>query len=155
MRSILKRYYRSWSPIALRLGLGTVVMAYGWDHLNGPLGTPAGFNIESWGWPYPVFWAWAVALVEVFGGLLIIIGLFTRRAATLIACVLLVAILKVKTASSLVGGFELEFSLLMIAVALMLSGPGRLSVDVDVLGKGVLWRAALQETRAEDEAPAD
>ena len=139
-------------------------MAHGWDKIQGPLGTLQGFNIEAWGWPFPTFWAWFVALVEVFGGLLIIVGLFTRRAAFLIACVLVVALVKVRASTGLVGGFELEFTLLMVAIALILSGPGRLSVDVDVLGKGVKWRAPEPEplvapegpdTEVPDETPAD
>lgn len=120
----------------MRLALGTVFMAHGWDKLTGPLGTPEGFNIEAWGWPYPVFWAWGVALVETFGGLMVIVGLFTRVAAILIALVMLFAILKVRLSLGFIDGFEFEFSLLMLAIALALAGPGRLSVDRDVLRRG-------------------
>lgn len=133
MRLKLSRHLGEWAPIALRLALGVVFMARGWEKLNGPLGTPAGFNIDDWGWPFPVFWAWLVALVETFGGLLIVVGLFTRIAAALIACAVIVAIVKVEAARGFVDGFDFELVLLMIAVALALGGPGRLSVDLDVL----------------------
>lgn len=135
MGSLRLPYLREWAPLFLRLALGTVFMAHGWDKLTGPLGTPEGFNIQSWGWPYPVFWAWAVALVETFGGLMVIVGLFTRVAAILIGLVMLFAILKVRLSMGFVDGFEFEFSLLMIAIALALAGPGRLSVDDGVLGR--------------------
>ena len=137
MRWLLRRYLPDWGPIALRFALGTVFMAHGWAKLSGPVGTSEGFNIERWGWAYPVLWAWLVALVEFFGGLLIIVGLFTRIAAALIACVMLVAILKLKLSRGFVGGFEFEFALLMIAFSLVLTGGGHLSVDRDVLGWGV------------------
>ena len=35
-----------------------------------------------------------------------------------------------------IGGFEFEFTLLMVAVALVVSGGGRLSVDYEILGWG-------------------
>lgn len=137
MRWLLRRYLPDWGPIALRFALGTVFMAHGWAKLSGPVGTSEGFNIERWGWAYPVLWAWLVALVEFFGGLLVIVGLFTRIAAALIACVMLVAILKLKLSRGFVGGFEFEFALLMMALSLVLTGGGRVSVDRDVLGWGV------------------
>ncbi len=120
----------------MRLALGTVFMAHGWAKLADPLGSPEGLTIASWGWAYPVFWAWAVALVETFGGLLVIVGLFTRTAAALIAVVMIVAILKVRLERGLVGGFEFELALLAIAIALVLTGAGRFSVDWDVLDRG-------------------
>jgi uncharacterized membrane protein YphA (DoxX/SURF4 family) len=150
MRWFLNRYLPNWGPLPLRLVLGTVFMAHGWEKLNGPLGTPEGFNIDAWGWPYPIFWAWFVALIETFGGLLIVVGLFTRIAAALVASVMAVAILNVKYGGGLVGGFEFELALLMIALSLTLTGAGRLSVDRDVLG----WGAPPKRSRV-GETPYD
>jgi len=136
MRWILNRYFPEWGGFLLRLALGTVFIAHGWTKLNGPLGTPEGFNIEAWGWPYPVLWAWVVAVVETLGGLLILVGLFTRFAAALIACVMATAIINVKLPAGFVGGFEIDFVLLLIALSLVVGGAGRISVDRDVLGWG-------------------
>jgi putative oxidoreductase len=136
IRSFLARTLPEWGPIFLRLALGTVFIAHGWAKLGTPLGTPEGFNISSWNWPYPIFWAWVVALVEAFGGLLILVGLFTRLAALLVATVMAVAIIKLKAEQGFIGGSEFEYTLLMIAFALAFTGGGRLSVDRDVLGWG-------------------
>jgi len=46
------------------------------------------------------------------------------------------AILQVKLQQGLIGGFEFEFTLLMGAIALVISGGGRLSVDYEILGWG-------------------
>ncbi|NIN71057.1 MAG: DoxX family membrane protein [Gemmatimonadetes bacterium] len=146
MRWFLARYLPEWGTIPLRLALGLIFMSHGWAKLTGPVGTPEGFNIESWGWPYPVFWAWVVALIETFGGLLVIVGLFTRLAAFFIACVMIVAILKLKLNQGLIGGSEFEVALLMIALALLVTGAGRLSVDRDVLG----WGAPPKRSRVGD-----
>lgn len=137
MRFLLTKYSPGWGPIFLRLALGTVFMAHGWGKLSGPLATADGFNIEGWGWPYPAFWAWLVALVETFGGLMVIAGLFTRVAAFLLACVMVVAIVNVRLERGFVGGFEFELTLLLVALSLVTMGGGRLSVDRDVLGLGL------------------
>ncbi|UCC81994.1 MAG: DoxX family protein [Gemmatimonadota bacterium] len=146
MRWFLTRYLPEWGTIPLRLALGLIFMAHGWAKLTGPLGTAEGFNIEGWGWPYPVFWAWVVALVETFGGLLVIVGLFTRLAAFSIASVMIVAILKLKLSQGLIGGFEFDIALLMLALSLLVTGAGRLSVDHDVLG----WGAPPKRSRVGD-----
>ena len=156
LRVLFKRYLPRWAPFFLRLALGTVFMAHGWIKLTGPVGSPQGFNIDSWGWPFPAFWAWSVALIETFGGLLIVVGLYTRMVAALIAIEMLVAIYKVKAASGFVGGFEFEFSLLMMALALTFAGAGRFSVDLDILGRPVVPRRRkpqkVEETAEEPEA---
>lgn len=146
IRWFVVRYLPEWGTVPLRLALGLIFVAHGWAKLTGPLGTPEGFNIDSWGWPYPVFWAWVVALVETFGGLLITVGLFTRPAALSIACVMIVAILELKLSQGLIGGFELEVALLMIAFSLLITGAGRLSVDRDILG----WGAPPKRSRVGD-----
>ena len=135
MRRLSLPYGPRWAALALRLALGAVFMAHGWSKLTGPLGMAEGFNIASWGWPYPVFWAWVVAIVETLGGLLVIVGLFTRIAAMLIAIVMAVALFKVRLTLGFVDGFEREFSLFLIAIALVLGGPGALSIDRDILGE--------------------
>ena len=140
MRLPLKRYFPDWAPIPLRLALGTVLMANGWLKINAPLGITAEFDTVAWGWPNPVFWAWVVALVETFGGLLIIVGLFTRTAATLIALVMILTIWTMRIGEGFVGGFEFHFALLMIAIALTVGGPGHFSVDNDVLGRPAVPR---------------
>src|SRR5215204_5007135 len=50
------------------------------------------------GFPAPVIFAWAAALSEFLGGILLALGLFTRLAAFFIACTMLVAILGVHAA---------------------------------------------------------
>lgn len=148
--SSLAQNFPDWGALFLRLALGTVFIAHGWEKLGTPIGTPAGFNIDSWGWPQPAFWAWVVALVESFGGLLVLVGLLTRIAAFLIAIVMGVVIYQIRLAEGFVGGFDFELTLLLVAVALMLTGGGRLSIDRDILG----WGAPPSRSRV-GETPYD
>jgi putative oxidoreductase len=132
--------HHSFASLILRIVLGYIFVAHGYPKLFkkdfGPRGFAAflkNLNIA----PAP-FWAYAVGISEFFGGLLLIVGLLTRLDAFLIACVMTVAMWKVKFKTGLfaktmeggwVGGYELDLSLWVIAVALMVSGGGTFSLD--------------------------
>lgn len=78
------------------------------------------------------FWLGASALTEFVGGAMVLIGLFTRVAAMLIACVMAVAIAGVHWRNGFFlnnGGYEYAMSLLGIALALIMTGGGNASVD--------------------------
>ncbi len=72
-----------------------------------------------------------IALLELLGGLALIIGLLTRLAALGLAFNMLGAIAMVHFAGGffLPSGFEYALTLLGACVALVLGGPGSLSVD--------------------------
>ena len=78
------------------------------------------------------FWLGAAAFSEFIGGALVLLGLFTRVAAFFIACVMAVAIAGVHWRNGFflsAGGFEYAFTLLCMAISLIISGGGNLSVD--------------------------
>ncbi len=83
----------------------------------------------------PPFLQEAAAVAEFFGGFLLIVGLATRVAAALIAVDMIVAIATVHLPqhAPLVAvhgdSMELPFVYLFGTVALVLSGPGRWSLD--------------------------
>jgi len=90
----------------------------------------AGF-MGSLGIPLPWLAAVVVTLVEFLGGLALILGYFARTAAALLAIVMLVAVLAVhlKHGFFAPAGFEFPLTLLAANLALLLSGPGALSLD--------------------------
>lgn len=101
-----------------------------------PLSGFAGF-LGSLGVPAPGVTAWIVTLVELVGGLLLLVGLFTRVAAALVAVVMLTALLLVHLPQGFAeGGTAIERTLLMTlaALALAVRGAGRFSVEQAVLG---------------------
>ncbi|MFQ5459658.1 MAG: DoxX family protein, partial [Anaerolineae bacterium] len=83
--------------------------------------------------PAPVLFGWIVTLVELVGGLLLIVGLFTRLCALLIGAVMIVAILTVKAKMGLIvpgaAGAELDLAILAGVLALAFIGAGPLSLD--------------------------
>lgn len=131
----------SWVPVPLRLALGAVFMGHGAQKVLGSFGGP-GFNaFTSAQTPFTFMrptWLWmgAAALSELIGGLLVLIGLFTRVGAFFIGCVMLTAIAGVHWPAGFFNprGYEYPLTLLAITVALLISGGGTASVDRALTG---------------------
>ena len=124
------------APMALRLALGSVFVMHGSQKLFGAFSGPgiAGFQgfLSSLHVIFPEFFGIVVASVEFFGGLLMILGLFTRYAALLGAVNMFFAFWLVhmkKGFFSSSGGYEFVLTLFLIAVALVLTGSGKFSLD--------------------------
>lgn len=85
-------------------------------------------GVESMGFPLPVIFAWAAALSEFAGGLLIASGLFTRYASAFLGFTMAVAAFQVHAADP----FKVkEMALLYLAscVLLIFTGAGQFSLD--------------------------
>jgi len=126
--------YSEWAPTFLRLAIGIIFMAHGRMKLFGGLDRVENM-LASMGFPLPGVFAIILAGTEFFGGIFLLLGLFTRYAAALIVIVMAVAILKVHLPHGLTGqgGYEFPLSLLVGAMALMLLGPGKASVEKTLL----------------------
>jgi putative oxidoreductase len=113
----------------LRLVTGLIFLyAGGIKLLN--LGTTTEF-LNNIGLPFPNFMAIILAIVELFGGLLLILGLLMNYATILLAFTMLVAIITVhlKEGMSMQNiGLMYTFMLLIINLSLFFSGPGDYSL---------------------------
>jgi putative oxidoreductase len=114
--------------LVLRVVLAAVMLAHGLPKLTGFSGI-AGF-FASAGIPAPTLAAAFATLAEVGGGTLILLGVAVDIAGLLFAVDMLGAIVFVhfKNGFSGQGGWEFPFTLLGIALALALAGPGAYSV---------------------------
>lgn len=122
---------QSWGITILRVVVGIVYLAHGWQKLFGMgFHGVAGF-FGGAGIPVPFVSAVIVTLVEFLGGIALIIGLFTRWAAALNGFDMIVAILVVHLKNGFIkpGGFEHPLTLLAACIALVWLGPGAASVD--------------------------
>lgn len=130
----------SWVPLPLRLGLGIVFIAHGAQKVLGSWGGP-GFNTFISGTtPFSFMrptWLWlsAAALGEFVGGILVLTGFLTRVGAFLIACIMLTAVAGVHP-NAFFGarGMEYALTLLLVAIAVLISGGGALSIDRSLQG---------------------
>ncbi|MCI3920039.1 DoxX family protein [Paenibacillus sp. TRM 82003] len=103
---------------------------FGWFGGYGPKGTGGWF--ESIGMKPGVVVAVLAGTVELVGGLLFALGLFTPVAALLLAGTMVVAIVKVHGKNGFwatANGYELNLVLLAVFVGLALIGAGDYSVD--------------------------
>ena len=122
---------QSWGITVLRVVVGIVFLAHGAQKLfvYGFHGTAGAFG--GMGIPVPAVSSAVVTLVEFLGGAALIVGLLTRWAAALNGFDMVVAILLVHLKNGFLkpGGFEHPLTLLAACVALVMLGPGALSVD--------------------------
>ncbi|MGQ4554629.1 DoxX family membrane protein [Halobellus sp. GM3] len=125
------------SLVFLRLALGIPMLVGGVGKVFGigpkPLG-PGGFAgfLASLGVPLPSIAAWGVGLLELVGGILLLVGIAVRITSALVAIDMLVATILYHLPNgypAASGGIELTLALALLAVALVLSGPGSLSLE--------------------------
>src|SRR6266436_4210538 len=98
---------------------------------------------------FPGYFVGLAGTLECIGGGLLLIGLFTRPAALLLAAEMLIAIWKVKMVHGVfaVNEYQFELALAAACVALATVGPGSFSVDHVMLGEsgGGRRRAAKRD----------
>lgn len=136
---IIKRIFQTqagWASLALRVPVGVILTAHGAQKLFGWFGGHGLQGTADWlasiGLAPGMLMALLAGGAEFFGGLALIIGLFTRPAAFVSAVTMVVAIFSVHFTNGLLldnGGYEFALSLLAITVALLIQGSGRLAVD--------------------------
>lgn len=135
------------SRFVLRLLLGIVFFphgmqkVFGWFGGPGFSGTMEGFTVKM---GIPVFFAFLAILAESAGSLGLITGFLTRIAAFGIACNMAVAVFMVHFRNGFFmnwygrqqgEGFEYHILVIAIAIALMIKGGGRWSVDRAISAK--------------------
>jgi putative oxidoreductase len=125
------RYLDRLQPLALlvmRLALGSIMLVHGYHKVFGGLGHHAQF-VGSLG--LPAWLAYLSSFTEFFGGILILLGLFTRCAAFAITINMSVAIWKVHWHNGLTGngGFEFPLAVAALAFALIFLGAGPIALD--------------------------
>ena len=118
--------WQGWGITVLRVVIGVVFLAHGGQKLFiWGFGGVAAF-MGKIGVPAPMLAAVVVSLVEFLGGLALVLGLYARWAAALLAMDMLVAILTVHLRGGffLPSGFEFALTLLAANTALVLLGSG-------------------------------
>ena len=118
------------APLFARITVGWVFLWSGWGKLhNLPQVTE---NFIGWGIPFPHFLTPLTSGIEFFGGLFLLLGLFTRISAGALRVTMIVAIKAAKwgdvdSLETLLGFDEFEYLALFLWLAI--AGPGVVSLD--------------------------
>jgi putative oxidoreductase len=122
--------------LLLRLALGVIFVFHGYPKLfTHTQETMQGFTHMG----FPSYFAYISGILEFFGGCLLIVGLFTRIAALLLACEMFVALIKVHgllSAPGKVDNYQFPLAMAVGAFALATLGAGLISLDQAVFAEG-------------------
>lgn len=133
-----------WGPLPLRLIVGYGFLAHGLAKADRGLDAfPA--IVTAMGLPFPYLLGWLTILVEIFGGLAFLVGAFIPLASIPMIAVLVVATATVHIQNGFSSiklqaitpegpkfgppGYETDLLYLACIVALVLTGPGPLSIN--------------------------
>lgn len=128
MKDALKDRLADAGLLWLRILMGSGLAYHGALKIFG--GKMDGFarGVAHLGFPLPEVFAWCAVLSEFAGGILIVLGLYTRQAAAFAAVTMGVAVF-LRHAQDPFSVKELAAAYGVMAVTLFLTGPGRFSVD--------------------------
>ena len=136
--------YHNWALVPLRLIVGFGFAAHGYAKLSrGPENFAS--ILTSLGVPQPHLMAWITSLLELLGGISIMVGAFVALLSLPLAVVMLMAMfsvhlqygfssIRLKAVTGMGAefgpvGYELNLLYIAALAALAVSGSGRLSVD--------------------------
>jgi putative oxidoreductase len=114
--------------LLLRIVLGLIFFSHGYPKLAHSGAGMQGFFVQH---GLPGYFVYISGVLEVFGGMLLVLGLFTRPAALLLAIEMGVAIWKVHSSGGYLAIHNYEFPLALLAASFALAtvGAGLVSLD--------------------------
>jgi len=128
------------SLLALRVVLGIIFLYHGYPKLMHTHGNLQGVFVEH---GLPGYFVYVSGILETFGGGLLLLGLLllgllTRVAASLLAIEMCVAIWKVHSLHGIYAVHDYEFPLALAAACFVLAtvGAGKISVDYPIFEGG-------------------
>ncbi len=123
------------SLLVLRVALGASFMFHGYPKLSEPARWLKAFP----GFGFPSYFAYISGILELFGGGLLVIGLFTRGTALLLAIEMGLVLGRTKIPAVGIyafGQYELPLLLGAMALALATTGAGIISIDAFTFESG-------------------
>jgi putative oxidoreductase len=121
--------------LLLRVGLGVIFISHGYPKLS----TQTQHTVEAFvHLGFPGYFAYISGVLELFGGILLIVGLFTRIAGLLLAVEMAVALVKVHGILAnpmTVHNYEFPLAMMVGSFALAAVGAGLISLDQAIFAK--------------------
>jgi len=130
MQMISEKKLAQYGPLPLRILAGITFIAHGLPKLINVASTEHFFaNMIG----LPASMALPIGLLEVVGGIAMLLGVLTRIASILFIIEMIGSTIVAKLSRGFVGGYELDLLLMAISISLLLTGPGRISLEWNVL----------------------
>src|SRR6266498_2888339 len=120
-------------PLPIRILVGIALILHGLPKVSDIPGTQDFFTKIG----LPPGLAILIALLEVIGGFAILFGILTRIAAGLVVLEMIGSTLHVKLSKGFVGGYELDLLVMAVCISLFITGPGRISIEYDVIKREI------------------
>lgn len=127
-------FYFNFGLLLLRIGLG---FSYMYNHGFAKISHPEKWQAlgEKMSLLHihfvPAFWGFMAAFSEFFGGLFLLLGLFSRIACILLGFTMFVAFLTGFTKNEFNSA---AFEMMTVFIALLFTGPGKYSLDARISG---------------------
>lgn len=121
---------KDYASLPLRIVLGIVFLVHGYLKLTDIQGTANFFS--SIGIPLANLFAYFVALLELFGGIMLILGLIVKLTSVLLIITMVVAMLLVHLPKGFLiskGGYEYVLTILAGLITLTILGAGKFSLQ--------------------------
>jgi len=124
-------YYKNLGILILRLGIGFMFVLHGWPKFIG--GPDKWIKLGEYGMNtiginfIPSFWGFMAAFSEFFGGIHLILGLFTRFYSLLLLITMFIAMMTHISDGIMSASHAIES--LIIFLSLFLMGGGKYSLD--------------------------
>ncbi|MGD8867402.1 MAG: DoxX family protein [Gemmatimonadales bacterium] len=161
----MEKKWRRWAPMPLRLMIGFAFIYHGAPKLFTASGHDAFVGLlQGFGVPVAGLAAWLVAILEVAGGVALIVGAFTAIVSGLLIIEMVVALFAVHLPHGFnfinitgmtesgpqfgMPGFEVNLLYIAGLLTLVLGGAGKLSVD-EGLGRSSVKRHQRSPSRDE------
>lgn len=131
-------FMRSFALLIARLALGGILIVHGWDRWQVRKISSQVAYLQQFGTPYPDWAAWGATILELVGGIFLIVGALTPLVALAVVVeqVLIIVYVNwrngpwlVSSTNRYAGGYEYNVALGALALLLTVYGAGAMSVD--------------------------
>ena len=118
----------------LRISIGSVFVIFGFGKIMG--GIP---GLSQWlgklNFPFPMLLAYLAAMTELIGGIMLILGLFTRFSAVSLAFTMMMAIIVHIMDGDGFRSFSHALTQFLIMISIIIMGSSRYSLDYKLFSK--------------------
>lgn len=128
--------------LLLRIGFGIIYIFHGLPKITGGPESweAAGSAMEYLGiYAFHDIFGFLISTIELFGGILLLFGIFTVPAVILLLCTMIVTLISKIAAGAGYAEIAYPFMAITVFIALLVTGPGKYSIDYSLTSRRRLY----------------